>query len=55
MQGHLEKARKLSSARNTDRVISYGKRRVEEWEETPDLDFTKNLVFIDEVEFNLLT
>ena len=49
----LKRLEKLPAARNTDRVISLRKEKVEEWEKMQDMDFSKNCVFIDEAGFNL--
>jgi hypothetical protein len=49
----LKRLQKLPAARNTDRVISLRKEKVEEWENMQDMDFTKNYVFIDEAGFDL--
>jgi transposase len=51
----LKKLEKLPAARNSDRVIKLRRERVEEWEATPGLDYSKNCVFIDEAGFNLHT
>jgi DDE superfamily endonuclease len=51
----LKKLEKLPAARNSDRVVNLRKEKVEDWEATPDLDFCKNCVFIDEAWFNLHT
>ena len=51
----LKKLEKLLAARNSDRVVNLRKDKVEDWEATPDLDFCKNCVFIDEAWFNLHT
>src|ERR1700738_4731917 len=53
MQSELKRLEKLPAARNTDRVISLRKEKVEEWENMQDMDFSKNCVFIDEAGFNL--
>lgn len=49
----LKKLEKLPAARSTERVLKLRKEKIEEWELTPSLDFTKNCVFIDEAGFNL--
>ena len=49
----LKKIEKLPAARSTERVLKLRKEKIEEWEHTPSLDFTKNCVFIDEAGFNL--
>lgn len=49
----LKKLEKLPAARNTDRIIALRKEKVEQWEQTPHLDFATNCVFIDEAGFNL--
>jgi hypothetical protein len=51
----LKKLQKLPAARNSNRVLRLRKEKVEDWESTPDLDFTRNCVFIDEAGFNLHT
>jgi hypothetical protein len=44
----LEKPEKLPAASNSDRVIRLRRKKVEEWEATPELDYGKNCIFIDE-------
>src|ERR1700692_1451367 len=51
----LKKLQKLPAARNSNRVLRLRKEKVEDWESTPDLDFTRNCVFIDKAGFNLHT
>lgn len=51
----LKKLEKLPAARNSDRVIRLRREKVEQWEATPGLDYSKNCVFIDEAGFNLHT
>jgi hypothetical protein len=51
----LKKLEKLPPARISDRVVNLLKEKVEEWEATPDLDFCRDCVFIDEADFNLHT
>ena len=48
----LKKLQKLPAARNSDRVLKLRRERIEEWEATPELDYDKNCVFIDEAGFN---
>ena len=49
----LKKLEKLPAARNSDRVLRLRRQRVEDWEATPELDYSKNCVFIDDAGFNL--
>jgi len=51
----LKKLEKLPATRNSDRVLRLRRERIEEWEATPELDYGKNCVFIDEAGFNLQT
>jgi hypothetical protein len=51
----LKKLEKLPAARNSDRVLRVRKEKVEEWEANPEIDYSKNCVFIDEAGFNLHT
>jgi hypothetical protein len=51
----LKKFERLPAARNSHRVVNLRNAKVEDWEATPDLDFCKNCVFIDEAWFNLHT
>jgi transposase len=51
----LKKLEKLPATRNSDRVLRLRRERIEEWEATPELDYGKNCVFIDEAGFNLHT
>jgi transposase len=51
----LKKLEKLPAARNSDRVLRLRMAKVEEWEATPELDYGKNCIFIDEAGFNLHT
>jgi transposase len=51
----LKKLEKLPAARNSDRVLRLRREKVEEWEATPELDYGKNCIFIDEAGFNLHT
>src|ERR1700730_11306927 len=50
-----KKLEKLPAARNSDRVIRLRREKVEEWEATPELDYGKNCIFIDEAGLNLHT
>jgi transposase len=49
----VKKLEKIPAARVTDRVINLRKQVVEEWAKDPEMDFTKNCVFIDEAGFNM--
>jgi hypothetical protein len=51
----LKKLQKLPAASISDRVLIVLRERIEEWEATPEPDYGKNCVFIDEAGFNLHT
>jgi hypothetical protein len=51
----LKKLEKLTTTRNSDRVVVRRKEKIEEWNATPGLDFCENCVFMDEARFNLHT
>src|ERR1700731_3548901 len=55
MQVVVQKLEKLPAERNSDRVLRLRRQRIEEREATPELDYCKNCVFIDDAGFNLHT
>jgi hypothetical protein len=48
----LKKLEKLTTARNSERVVVLRKEKIQEWKAAGS-DFCKNCVFIDEAEVNL--
>ena len=49
----FKKLEKLPAARITPQVINLRKQVIEDWERDPSMDFMKNCVFIDKVDFNM--